>query len=123
MSSRFFKHSASTFVHAINSICYELTVTVEDLLELGGHGTLAYAWLDGLTHINPDDITLPESLIESFIADKVDITTNIVLQREAKSLRTLQQSFMRSKLFIGADETPYPPMLRLMDSTLTISLS
>ena len=123
LSSHLFKHPKPTFVNAINAIRCKLTIIVEDLLELGGFGSFAYTWLDGLTHFDLDDVTRPEIIIQPFVSEDPAVSANLIVQREVKSLKTLQLSFLWSKLYLGPDDTPYPPMIKLMDSTLAVSLS
>jgi hypothetical protein len=111
-----------TFVHAINNVRCGLNLILEDLLELGGHGQVGFPWVDRLQHADSDDVTFDATLIQSLVSDDADVSIDDVVQREAKAIKSLQLSFLKSKLFIGSNDKPYLPMVNLMDSTIKVCL-
>jgi hypothetical protein len=115
--------SQDTFVHANDDIHLEVTIVLEDLLEQAGFGTVGFPWPDRLVHGEDKDITFDERVIESLAFGDEDVSLTVTIHHEAKVFKTLQLAFIKSKLFIGSDNTPHTPMVALMDSTLKVCFS
>jgi len=116
--------SRETFVHAINTVRAKVTEIVDELL---GHvvvpsdaDALEYEWLDQLSHAGPDEITSEETFLDPLDFKQVAQPSAVVIEREAKSMKSFQSSLLKSKILLGSDDKPDPHMAMLMDSMIDV---